>query len=317
MGKALRLLSIRTFLGFVLALAGFHSHGFAQLNGFNIKGDMGSKAGSQAPEGMYVGAPFYWYDTSRINNRDGSQVNPGGSFDMFLGGPLFSWVTPYKFFRANYAFTVALPIANAALEAPVFGENPSPGLSDMYIQPINLGWHFPRADVTAGYGLFIPTGRYTAGANDNTGLGMWGNELSAGTTVFFDEEKKWHAATNAAFEFHTDKKSTTAHVGDLLTLEGGLGRDFLKGGVTMGAACYAQWKLTDDTFASKLPSLLVRGKNSAAAVGPELTLPIAFKKTLYGFYTFRYQWEVAAHTTTQGRGMNMMLVFPLKPIKIP
>ena len=44
---------------------------------------------------------------------------------------------------------------------------------------------------------------------------------------------------------------------------------------------------------------------------------IAFKKTLYGFYTFRYQWEVAAHTTTQGRGMNMMLEFPLKPIKIP
>ena len=57
-------------------------------------------------------------------------------------------------------------------------------------------------------------------------------------------------------------------------------------------------------------------KNSAAGLGPELTLPLATKKTLFGFYTFRYEWEVYAHTTTQGHGMNMMLVFPLKPIKI-
>lgn len=314
MKEALRSLSLG--IGFSLGLALFARPGFAQLNGFNIKGDMGSKAGSQAPEGMYIGAPFYWYDTSRINNGSGSQVNPGGSFDMFLGGPLFSWVTPKKIFGANYAFTVALPIANTALEAPIFGENPSPGLSDMYIQPVNLGWHFKRADVTGGYGFYIPTGRYSPGATDNTGLGMWGHELFIGSTVFFDDDKKWHAASNASFEFHSDKKDSTAHVGDLLTLEGGLGRDFLKGGVTVGAAYYAQWKLTDDTLAGLLPSLLVHGKNATAALGPELTLPIATKKTLYGFFTFRYQWEVYSHTTTQGHGMNIMVVFPLKPIKI-
>src|SRR6516164_7401187 len=107
----LRFLSV-VQLTIVLLVLGHHSS--AQLNGFNIKGDIGSKAGTQAPEGMYIGAPFYWYSTSRINNGSGSQVNPGGSFDMFLGGPLFSWVTPYKFFGANYAFTVVLPIANTA-----------------------------------------------------------------------------------------------------------------------------------------------------------------------------------------------------------
>lgn len=93
--------------------------------------------------------------------------------------------------------------------------------------------------------------------------------------------------------------------------------DFTISRVGLGLAYYAQWKLSDDKFNGLLPSLLVHGRNSTAGLGPELTLPIATKKTLYGFYTFRYEWEVEAHTTTQGRGMNMMLIFPLKPIKIP
>jgi len=53
------------------------------------------------------------------------------------------------------------------------------------IAPVSLGWHFKRADATAGYTIFVPTGRYSDGANDNTGLGMWGHELAMGTTYGF------------------------------------------------------------------------------------------------------------------------------------
>lgn len=302
-------------LELVLALALLAQPGRAQLNGFNIRGDTGSKAGTQAPQGMYVGGPFYWYGTERINNSSGTQVNPGGSLDMFIGGPLFSWVTPEKIFGANYSFTVALPIANTALEMPVFGQNPSPGLSDMYVQPLNLGWHLGRTDIIAGYGIYMPTGRYTAGANDNTGLGMWGHELFVGSTLYLDQAKAWHAASTVSFEFHSQKQDSQAQVGNLMTLEGGFGRDFLKGAATLGVAYYAQWKLSDDTLTG-LPTLLVSGKNSTAAVGPELSLPLAAKKTVFGFLTFRYQWEILSHATTQGRGMNIQLIFPLKPIKI-
>jgi len=86
-----------------------------------------------------------------------------------------------------------------------------------------------------------------------------------------------------------------------MTLEGGFGRDFLKGVGGIAVAYYAQWKLSGD---------------STAGLGPELTLPLATKKTLFGFFTFRCEWEVEAHTTTQGRGKNVMVVFPLKPIEI-
>ena len=43
----------------------------AQLNGQNIKGDAGLKAGSQAPPGGYVVGPLYWYSADAVKNRDG------------------------------------------------------------------------------------------------------------------------------------------------------------------------------------------------------------------------------------------------------
>jgi len=41
------------------------------------------------------------------------------------------------------------------------------------------------------------------------------------------------------------------------------------------------------------------------------------RKTVYGFVTLRYQWEVYARTTTQGGTWNIQLVLLTKPIKLP
>jgi hypothetical protein len=286
----------------------------AQLSGFNIKGDQGLKAGTQAPAGIYFGAPLHWYTGDEIRDQNGRSIDKG-ELGLFLGGPLVNVVTPYKVAGANYGFMVALPIANARIEAPRLDENPSAGISDMYVQPVNLGWHLAKADVTTGYGFYAPTGRYTPGADNNTGLGMWGHELFAGTTVFFDDQKSWHAATFGALEFHSNKKDSDVHVGTLLTLEGGVGRDFLKGAVSTGLAYYAQWKVSDDTLTG-LPSVLVQGRNRVAGLGPDVTLPIATKSTLYGFVSLRYQWEVGARTTTEGSSFTMLVVMPLRPIKV-
>jgi hypothetical protein len=288
---------------------------FAQLNGFNIKGDQGLKAGSQAPQGIYAGAPLVWYNTKTVKNKDGKAITANGDLTLFLGGPLINVVTPRKLFGANYGFMVVFLFANARLELPRLDQNPSAGISDLYVQPFNLGWHTRRADVLTGYGLFMPTGRYTAGADNNTGLGMWGHEAFLASTLFLDEKKSWHATTTAALEFHSKKKDSDAQVGTLLTSEGGVGRDFVKGAISTGLAYYAQWKLTDDTLTGA-PALLVRGKNRVAGLGPELTLPIATKTTVYGFLTLRYQWEFGARTTTEGDALNILVVLPLKPIKI-
>jgi hypothetical protein len=288
----------------------------AQLNGQNIKGDVGLKSGSQAPPGGYIAIPLYWYNADSIRNRNGDEI-ASGSLWTFVGGVAVNVVTTKKIAGANYGVLVVLPFANNRIEGTRIDANPGGGLTDMYVQPLNLGWHKKRADVVAGYGLMIPTGRYEDGAPDNTGLGMWANELFAGTTVFFDETRTWHASALASLDFQSKKMDSETKVGNILNIEGGVGRDLLEGAASVGLAYYATWKLTDDRFSARAQiEEPVRGKNRVYGVGPEVTLPLATKRALYGFVTARYQWEVGARTTTQGGAWNVMATFLLKPMPL-
>ena len=58
---------------------------------------------------------------------------------------------------------------------------------------------------------------------------MWSYEVFGGTTVYFDEQKTWHFSATAFYETHGKKDGTNIRVGDLLTLEGGLGKSTLEG----------------------------------------------------------------------------------------
>ena len=177
---------------------------------------------------------------------------------------------------ANYGFVVALPWANNRVQGVEdFDSNPGAGLTDTYVQPIELGWTRPRADFSLAYGLYIPTGRYEDGADNNTGLGMWAQELLLGTTVYLNKQRSVHAATTATFDFQSKKKDSETKVGNIMNLEGGIGADFLRGGLTTGLAYYGTFKLTDDQFDARLPSVLIRGKNRVWGLGPEVTLAIA------------------------------------------
>lgn len=286
----------------------------AQLNGQNIKGDMGLKSGSQAPPGGYVVVPLYFYSADVLKDRNGN-VLAKGSLDAAVFGGGLNYVTTKKIGGANYGFLVVLPWANNRIQGGRIDENPGAGISDMFVQPVNLGWHGKRADTTVAYGLYVPTGRFEAGASNNTGLGMWGHELQAGTTVFLDEARTWHAATTASFNFHSSKKDSDTKVGNILNLEGGVGRDLLGGGLSLGLAYYATYKLTDDRL-GPVADVLVRGKNRVYGLGPEATLAIAAKQTVYGFVTVRYHWEMGARTSTEGGAFNILATFLLRPINL-
>ena len=305
-----------TIIG-IAALFFLPSSAAAQLNGPNIKGDVGLKSGSQAPPGAYVAVPLWFYSADAVKDRDGREILTG-SLDAALFGVALKVVTTKKVLGGNYGFLVVLPWANNRVQGiEDFDANPGAGLTDMYVQPINLGWHQPRADFTAAYGLVLPVGRYEDGASNNTGLGMWSQEILLGTTVYFNEARSLHAATTATFDFQSDKEDSDTKVGNILNLEGGIGADFLKGGLTTGLAYYGTFKLTEDRFDALLPSLLIRGKNRVWGLGPEVSLALATKQAVYGFVTVRYQWELGARTATEGGAWNIMVTFPLKPIRLP
>ncbi len=293
----------------------------AQLNTQHLKGSSGLKAGTQAPPHWYAIAPLiYVYHTGTIRNSNGDKVEiPGVNLKLttsvFGGG--FLRVTTRKILGGNYAYQLLFPIgASNRVQGTEIDFRPGAGLTDTYLQPFSLGWHFSRADFVAGYALFIPTGRFEPRSLDNTGFGMWGNEFSLGTTVFFDAAKKYHAATLATLDIQSKKRDTNTKVGNVLNLEGGFGHDYMEGGLTFGVTYYASFKLTDDEIGG-VPGILVRGKDRVVAVGPALDLALARGNKLYGILKLNYQIEVYARTTTQGQTFNASLSFPIGPITIP
>jgi hypothetical protein len=315
------------------ALALSPSASFAQFNGHNTRGDYGLQAATQPDPGFYLLAPMYVrYDADVLRDSNGEAVLPDERDDLdvnaYVAGLIY--VSKAKLFGGNYSFQAYPAWTDSNLEVPIFGvdEKTSTAFADLYIQPLNLGWHTPRADFTAGVGLYAPTGRYEFGADGNVGLGMWSFELFGGTTLYLEEAKSWHFAATAFYETHTKKRDTDIKVGDLLTIEGGLGWSFLEGAASLGVAYFAQWKLTDDDLGSfdvdsqlgslGLPPLaeLPLGEHRVYGFGPEITFPIATKKKLIALPNARYLWEMGARTSLEGNTFVISATFPIPSISL-
>lgn len=299
-----------------LALAATGRPAHAQLNGHNMRGDFGLEAASQPAPRFYLAPLYANYSTRTIRDRNGDELPTSGSLHVNAIVPLLWYVTDLKILGANYGIMAAIPLQTNALEAPALGIDVTNkfGVGDLYVQPINLGWHFPQVDVMLGVGVYAPTGRFTVGADDNTGLGMWSFEGSAGATVFFDRGRTWSFSALGFYETHTKKKDTEVKVGDIVTVEGGVGKSLFGGGAKVGAAYVAQWKISQDTLGLALPVDLSKSVNYA--VGPEVTLPIPVKRKLVGMVTLRYLWELGTRSTTQGRTFVGILTVPIPSIVI-
>ena len=185
------------------------------------------------------------------------------------------------------------------------------------MQPINLGWHNERADYMAGLGLYMPTGRYSPDGDDNLGSGMWSFELFAGATLYFDEAKSWSFAATGFYETHTEKQDIDQKVGDLLTFEGGLGKAFMGGGLNLGVAYFAQWKLSQDQLGQDIDQQLATaglpqpGKHRGYGLGPEAVIAFANDTKLIGTLSLRYLWDLGVRTSVEGSTFVATATFPI------
>jgi hypothetical protein len=298
------------------------------LNGENLLGDMGMKSGTQPEPGLYVGSLYYRYFTDTVAGPDGEPI-VFGEQTIHAGVPMAIYITKKKLFGANLGMMAVMPFANGALESATLAmsESATTGASDLYIMPAQLGWHFTRADATAGIAFFAPTGRHTAGASDNLGKGMWSTEVSAGGTLYLDQGRSFSVAGTAFWETHTNKAGSVTEgtttiedvkVGQLLTVEGGIGKQFLRGAAHIGLAYYAQWKLTRDrmTVSSSPDPASIDQTHQVWGFGPEVTIPIATRTRLIALMNIRYLWETGARLKTQGQSLLVTSTFPVGGIKI-
>jgi hypothetical protein len=273
-----------------------------------VKGEFGMKGGTMAPPGLYAGmfGDITWAD--ELVGPEGNTVD-GPQLTQYLFGPLVQYVSKFELLGANYSALVAVPFANIRIDFPRLDVDDSTGLalSQLWVVPFALGWHFKQADVTFHYAFYAPTGRYTPGAPNNTGLGMWCNEFSLRGTAYFDEAKRWHASASLFYDINSKKEGLDWTTGDPLTLMYGLGGSYGEGKSLFqgwaGVAGYAQWQLTNTT-GSDAPLIVRENKTEVYGVGPEFT-------TLQGALTIRYQWQFGGKFTTRGSGLYVQFAMPL------
>jgi hypothetical protein len=257
------------------------------------------------------------YPTGTIKDNNGDKVNGSGSLTSSLDVVLGSVVTNYKIFGANVGAQLALPFIKNEIQLNSFDVSSSFAFSDMIISPIVLGWHLKHADVLAGYNLYLPTGKFSTTGIGNTGLGMYGNELTLGSTVHLDKKRSWNAAANFGLEFHTSKKDEDITVGDIGTVEGGLSKTFYKkvaGPIPMitnvGLAGYSQFKVTGDS-GSDIPLFLQGYKDRVFALGPEVNTYLPKPRLTL---LVRYEPEFGARNRAQGQTVLFSIAWVAKSL---
>jgi hypothetical protein len=231
---------------------------------------------------------------------------------------------------------VALNYASGEVVANITGTNLSTGrggagFADMYVQPVNLGWHLKRADVIAGYAFNAPTGRYTAGATNNVGSGYWGNNLTTGTTFYLTKNKGTTADLATDWEVHGQRLTASAPAGQFsektpgqaFTDEWGVGQVLpLKKDMSrllqVGVVGYDQWQVTSNGGTIIVAGIPVKASSipyySVHAIGFQSNF-ILPAKDLVAF--FKYYDEYSAKARPQGRtivfGFSWTLRIP-KPL---
>lgn len=288
--------------------------GNAQLKGGHILGAMGLQSGTQTPANtLSVYIPGYFYTASSLRDANGDKALANPDLTMTITGVGASYVSEFKILGANYGATVLLPFAANTIQGNSVDATNSLAYTDTYIQPLQLGWHNKRADFVFSYQMYLPTGRYTAGASDNTGLGMFMNEFSAGTTLFFNDKKTLHFSALASYEINGKKKDTDIKTGDILSIEGGLGKTFYMlnsaktaptGILNAGLIYYLQYKMTSDKIPVPIIGIVEGDKDHIGGIGAEINYYHIGCSTSAGF---RWIGEVDAVNRFQGNTFFLTL----------
>jgi hypothetical protein len=286
----------------------------AQQKGQWMPGQSGLNAGVLPDPGFTYANMDINYSSATLKNSNGNTVPLTGSYDIWALENVFYYVPNFKFLGAKVAFMIVVPtLANGSLTLgslnnPNLAVNAGGfGIADTWVQPVTLGWNLKHVDIWAGYAFMAPTGRYTPGASDNVGSGYWGNNISAGATVYLTKNKGTSANIFTNWETHGSKTTgagTKATPGQAVSTEWGVGqvipikKDFSQL-FQIGVVGYDQWQVSDNggLAAPSVPANLLP-YYSVHAVGFQ-TNYILPAKNLSFFFKFYDEYRALAHP--QGR----------------
>jgi len=237
-------------------LLGGAASALAQQKGQWVPGQFGLNAGVIPDPGITYANLALNYSAGQLNDPSGNHVaGITGNYSFWVDENIIYYVPNHKILGGYFMPYIALNYASGSLVADITGTNLSAGVggsgfADMYVQPLNMGWHFgKRVDFNAGYAFTAPTGRFTQGASNNVGSGYWGNDITSGTTFYITKNQGTTANLATAWEIHGQKSGTNITPGQTFTDEWGIGQVLpLKKDqsvlLQLGLVGYDQWQVS-------------------------------------------------------------------------
>ncbi len=279
------------------------------VRGVYTPGFNATNSGVMPEPGLSYANTFMDYSFDQFRPARGAIAEPRNAA-VFIDINAFEWVTRKKILGANYALAALLPVSNSSISVPALGAIAGGGgLSDSFYQPLTLGWHFKRADIQVAYGFFVPTGRFTAGATNNTGTGHWTHSPTAGQTFYLTRNKRTSVSAYQLYEFHTTQKGTRIHPGQTFNLDYSLMQILplqkeKKGKLTLlqfGLVGYGQWQTSNNSGPGVDPALPAHYRVNAIGGAANVILPA--RKASVGFKLFK---EFSNSSTVQGYSLQFV-----------
>jgi hypothetical protein len=273
----------------------------AQPRGQYILGTTGLNSGVQPQPGLSYTNLFTFYAGGTLVGGDGKDLDGFKTPNLAVDQNIFTYTTTYKLFGGIYGMKLDVPVANGRIAAtrPNIATI-TPALGDIYVEPFNLGWHLPTADLRVAYGFFAPSGAGRVTSD------YWGHDITAASTVYIDEKKSTSFSLNAILELHQKMRSQDLKVGNNLNVEYGIGhvapvRKESTNYVHVGLVGYLQWQLSRDK-GPNVPARMDNPRDQVFAVGPELGFTLSKWRS---HMLFRYGREVYVRNRGQGQAFAL------------
>lgn len=215
------------------------------LTGHYSPGLFGLRSGHSFPTGFSFLNVTHVYYAGEIKDNDGKISTLAKPVNVVANINGVVWGRRFEELKANFNAAVAIPVTNLALNPETLDLDPERvGIGDIYVIPVLLSWDFGRIVTRVQYGLFLPTGSFSAGSMSNRGKGFWTHTLSSAVTAYLDADRAWHASAHGAYEIHTTQEDTDIKPGQDLVIEWGVGRTW-DGVFNMGLIGYNVFQTTN------------------------------------------------------------------------
>ena len=280
----------------------------AQIRGQYESGLNATNSGVLAPPELTYANLFQLYSFDHANDSEGARLSTSGNLSVLFQHNIVAWTTKAATPGGlRCGVLTDIPISSNSLTVATLGSlRGGAGLTDIYIQPLTLGWNLNRADFQVAYGFIVPTGRFKGGASDNAGSGYWGHDISSGQTFHLTENKATSFSAYELYEFHGTQRDTHMRPGQTFNLDYSLTQilPLQKNQHTLlqlGLAGYEQFQTTDrsgPTVTSEQASAHYR----VNALGAAANVILPGRKTVLSFKMLK---EFGNRSTVQGHSIQI------------